>query len=93
MTPIAEIHDYAVRLLRRLDGLDIGRTPRGLRDRLLAQRADLEALIEITTPDNAPRLAAAFNELSRRLTIDELWTMIRVEALLARPARVRRGPS
>jgi len=73
----AELHALAARNLARLRGLDLGCLPVGLRQRLLAHRANLEALVASTTPAAASHLHAALERSGGSLSIDELWALVR----------------
>ena len=79
-TPITDLHDHAARLLAQLEALDIERAPAPLRQRLRLHRADLEALVDLTRPENARHLCDALRRRDRRLTVEELWALVRVEA-------------
>jgi len=72
----AALHVRAARLLRRLQRLDLDKMPGGLRARLLAQRADLEALVEATDPTGEPLLKSLFRALDRPLPVEELWAWL-----------------
>jgi hypothetical protein len=71
-----ELHGRALRLLARLNGLDFERMPSALRRVLMAQRADLEALVATTAPDAAPQMEAQLRA-RRPSSLGEMWEIVR----------------